>query len=91
MYDAGPSVVDAVRALRELARERPDELELFEGFTDAELDGWAVAVPEEVRGVLREIGGLETEDHEYRFGRAAARCSRTAAGPWARRTSARAR
>ncbi|MCX5307853.1 MULTISPECIES: hypothetical protein [Streptomyces] len=68
MYDAGPSVVDAVRALRELARERPDELELFEGFTDAELDGWAVAVPEEVRGVLREIGGLETEDHEYRFG-----------------------
>ncbi|WP_030722907.1 hypothetical protein [Streptomyces sp. NRRL S-237] len=68
MYDAGPSAVDAVRALKELARERPDELELFEGFTDAELDGWAVAVPEEVRGVLREIGGLETEDHEYRFG-----------------------
>ncbi|MFB7268471.1 hypothetical protein ACFCXH_41025, partial [Streptomyces nojiriensis] len=68
MYEAGPSAVDAVRALKELARERPDELELFEGFTDAELDGWAVAVPEEVRGVLREIGGLETEDHEYRFG-----------------------
>lgn len=68
MYEAGPSAVDAVRALKELARERPDELELFEGFTDAELDGWAVAVPEEVRGVLREIGGLETQDHEYRFG-----------------------
>ncbi|MEV7563467.1 hypothetical protein [Streptomyces sp. NPDC089795] len=68
MYDAGPSAVDAVRALKELARERPDDLELFEGFTDAELDGWAVAVPEEVRGVLREIGGLGTEDHEYRFG-----------------------
>lgn len=68
MYDAGPQAAEAVRALRELAQERPDELELFEGFTDAELDGWAVAVPEEVRAVLREIGGLETEDHEYRFG-----------------------
>ncbi|MFJ2748162.1 hypothetical protein [Streptomyces sp. NPDC087297] len=68
MYDAGPQAAEAVRALRELAQERPDELELFEGFTDAELDGWAVAVPEEVRVVLREIGGLETKDHEYRFG-----------------------
>ncbi|WP_405532750.1 hypothetical protein OG592_35760 [Streptomyces avidinii] len=68
MYDAGPQAAQAVRALRKLAQERPDELELFEGFTDAELDGWAVAVPEEVRVVLREIGGLETEDHEYRFG-----------------------
>lgn len=68
MYDAGPQAVEAVRALRVLAQERPQELELFEGFTDAELDGWAVAVPEDVRVVLREIGGLETADHEYRFG-----------------------
>ncbi|MFE5806788.1 hypothetical protein [Streptomyces sp. NPDC056491] len=68
MYDAGPQAAKAVRALRVLAQERPQELELFEGFTDTELDGWAVAVPEDVRVVLREIGGLETADHEYHFG-----------------------
>ncbi|MBT2546281.1 hypothetical protein J7E99_37875 [Streptomyces sp. ISL-44] len=69
MNDAGPEAAAAVvRALRELARVRADEVELFDGFTDAELDDWAVPVPEDVRVVLRQIGGLETEEHEYRFG-----------------------
>ncbi|MGW0752143.1 hypothetical protein [Streptomyces sp. NPDC002587] len=69
MYDGGPEAAAAVvRALRELARERPHEVELFDGFTDAELDGWGVPVPEGVRIVLREIGGLEGEAHTYLFG-----------------------
>ncbi|MCX4545654.1 hypothetical protein [Streptomyces sp. NBC_01565] len=75
MTDAGATVDAAavraraaVDALRELARERPDEVELLDGFTDAELDAWPVEVPEAVRIVLREAGGLETEDDEYAFG-----------------------
>lgn len=57
-----------IRALRELARERPDEVELLDGFTDAELDSWPVEVPDGPRAVLREIGGVETEDEQYAFG-----------------------
>ncbi|MFD3802948.1 hypothetical protein ACFWTC_04795 [Streptomyces sp. NPDC058619] len=69
MNDAGVRAASAaVRALKELAQQRADEVELFDGFTDAELDGWKVPVPDDVRTVLREIGGLETEEHEYRFG-----------------------
>ncbi|OKK17402.1 hypothetical protein AMK16_21415 [Streptomyces sp. CB00455] len=69
MDDAGTgAAAAAVRALKQLARQRPDEVELFEGFTEAELDGWPVPVPEGVRVVLREIGGVDTGDHEYRFG-----------------------
>ncbi|MGW5847423.1 hypothetical protein ACWFQ8_05545 [Streptomyces sp. NPDC055254] len=67
--DAGPeAAAPVVRALRDLARERPDEVELFDGFTDAELDSWPVAVPDGVRAVLRAIGGLEAGEHAYRFG-----------------------
>ncbi|MFD3546693.1 hypothetical protein ACFWUW_13975 [Streptomyces sp. NPDC058655] len=69
MNDAGVRAASAVvRALKELARDRADEVELFDGFTDAAMDGWSVPVPEEVRVVLREIGGMETQEHEYRFG-----------------------
>ncbi|GGZ72328.1 hypothetical protein GCM10010371_35260 [Streptomyces subrutilus] len=69
MNDAGVRAASAaVRALKALARERADEVELFDGFTDAELDAWTVRVPPDVRLVLREIGGLETQEHDYRFG-----------------------
>ncbi|MFD9355075.1 hypothetical protein [Streptomyces sp. NPDC060031] len=68
MDDAGTArAAKAVAALRSL-RQRGDEVELADGFTDAEMDAWGVDVPEEVRVVLREIGGLETEEHAYGFG-----------------------
>lgn len=57
-----------VGALRELARERPGEIELLDGFTDAELDAWPVDVPDELRTVLRAIGGVETEEERFAFG-----------------------
>ncbi|MFD9307204.1 hypothetical protein ACFWCB_31810 [Streptomyces sp. NPDC060048] len=57
-----------IRALRELARERADEVELLDGFTDAELDAWPVEVPDDLRTLLREIGGVETGDERYAFG-----------------------
>ncbi|MGW7139260.1 hypothetical protein [Streptomyces xanthophaeus] len=69
MGGAAAEVASAtVRHLKELAQERPGEVELLEGFTEAEMDGWTVAVPEEVRIVLREIGGVESDDHAYSFG-----------------------
>ncbi|CAM5661922.1 hypothetical protein SAVIM338S_06796 [Streptomyces avidinii] len=57
-----------VGALRELARERPGEIELLDGFTDAELDAWPVDVPDGLRTVLRAIGGVRAEDEEFAFG-----------------------
>lgn len=57
-----------VGALRELARERPGEIELLDGFTDAELDAWPVDVPDGLRTVLRAIGGVDTEEEEFAFG-----------------------
>lgn len=57
-----------VGALRELARERSGEVELLDGFTDSALDAWTVEVPEALRIVLREIGGVRTEDTEFVFG-----------------------
>ncbi|MEU9800639.1 hypothetical protein [Streptomyces sp. NPDC051000] len=57
-----------VGALRELARERSGEVELLDGFTDSELDSWAVEVPEALRIVLREVGGVRTEESEFVFG-----------------------
>jgi hypothetical protein len=38
------------------------------GFTDAEMDGWAAEVPEAVRIVLREIGGIEVAGLPLAFG-----------------------
>ncbi|WP_405497452.1 hypothetical protein [Streptomyces sp. NBC_00096] len=64
MTDAAQVVV----AFRELERERPGEIELLAGFTDAELDAWPVEVPDALRTVLREIGGVETEDVQFSFG-----------------------
>ncbi|MEV7723500.1 hypothetical protein AB0P15_02050 [Streptomyces sp. NPDC087917] len=57
-----------VSALRARAAERPEEVVLLDGFTDAELDAWPVEVPEALRRVLREVGGVETEEGEYSFG-----------------------
>lgn len=58
----------AVAALRALAARRPDDIALLEGFTDAELDAWPVPVPEAVRVVLRETGGLQAGGFPYVFG-----------------------
>ncbi|MEU9105073.1 hypothetical protein AB0D54_12010 [Streptomyces xanthophaeus] len=66
----------AVRHLKELAQQRPGEVELLEGFTETAMDGWTVAVP---------------EDTSTPSGRAAAGASTTATGPWPMGTSARAR
>ncbi|MFF4318985.1 hypothetical protein [Streptomyces sp. NPDC001568] len=66
--DAGGRARRVVGALRELAREQPYGAELLTGFPDAEMDSWAVVVPEPVRIVLREIGGVRTEEDEYAFG-----------------------
>lgn len=57
----------AVTALRALAERRPD-VELFDGFSEAELDQWPVRVPKAARAVMREIGGLEAYGQRYDFG-----------------------
>ncbi|MCX5077044.1 hypothetical protein OHA84_05255 [Streptomyces sp. NBC_00513] len=57
-----------VGALRELARERAGEVEVLDGFTDSEMDAWRVEVPEALRAVLREIGGVRTGESEFVFG-----------------------
>ncbi|OEJ23607.1 hypothetical protein AR457_02935 [Streptomyces agglomeratus] len=56
-----------VAALRSSAARRPD-IALLDGFTDAELDAWPVPVPEAVRVVLRDTGGLEAGGVRYVFG-----------------------
>jgi hypothetical protein len=48
----------AVGELRALAAAHPDLVTLDEGHTDAALDTWPVPVPDDVRTVLREIGGI---------------------------------
>ncbi|MFD7032410.1 hypothetical protein ACFWAR_30710 [Streptomyces sp. NPDC059917] len=58
----------ALAALRALAAERPGEVELLAGFRDRDLDTWPVPVPEAVRVVLREVGGLEVDDVRLEFG-----------------------
>ncbi|MER5729807.1 hypothetical protein ABT084_15950 [Streptomyces sp. NPDC002138] len=58
----------ALAALRALADRRPDDVELLDGFRDADLDAWPVHVPEAVRIVLRETGGLEVDDVRIEFG-----------------------
>ncbi|MFJ8547017.1 hypothetical protein ACIRFH_34615 [Streptomyces sp. NPDC093586] len=51
----------AVSLLRSLAEEFPGFVRLAPGCTDEEMDAWPVTVPEDIRGVLREIGGVEAE------------------------------
>ncbi|MET3986893.1 hypothetical protein [Streptomyces sp. PvR034] len=58
----------ALAALRALAAERPDEVELLPGFRDSDFDAWPVRVPEAVRVVLREVGGLEVDYTRLEFG-----------------------
>ncbi|MFI5986084.1 hypothetical protein ACIBEA_35150 [Streptomyces sp. NPDC051555] len=58
----------ALAALRALAAERPDEVELLAGFRDCDFDAWPVRVPEAVRVVLREVGGLEVDYLRLEFG-----------------------
>ncbi|MGW0186770.1 hypothetical protein ACWDV7_13565 [Streptomyces sp. NPDC003362] len=48
----------AVGELRALAAAHPDLVALDEGHTDAALDTWPVPVPDDIRTVLREIGGI---------------------------------
>ncbi|MEV6212975.1 hypothetical protein [Kitasatospora sp. NPDC051914] len=48
----------AVAELRALAAAHPESVRLEPGCTDAEMDGWPVPVPPEVRAVVREIGGV---------------------------------
>ncbi|MFF3014300.1 hypothetical protein [Streptomyces sp. NPDC057939] len=60
--------LEVVGALRDLSREHPYGAELLAGFSDAGMDAWTVPVPEPVRIVLREIGGVRTEEDEYLFG-----------------------
>ncbi|PZT71172.1 hypothetical protein DN402_02805 [Streptomyces sp. SW4] len=38
------------------------------GFSDQEMDGWGVPVPETVRQVLRAAGGLEADGDVFSFG-----------------------
>lgn len=65
--------VEAVAALRSLAARRPDDIALLGGFADAVLDGWPAPVPEAVRTVLRETGGITVGGVPYRFGPGPAR------------------
>ncbi len=73
-----------VEALRALALGGRDEIELLDGFTDTELDGWAIDVPEAVRVVLRAVGGVSGDDLHLEFGPRgpAARRSPFADGYW---------
>ncbi|MGC2998806.1 hypothetical protein ACPF8X_10650 [Streptomyces sp. G35A] len=48
----------AVTELRALAAAHPDLVTLDEGCTDADMDAWPTPVPDDVRTVLREIGGV---------------------------------
>ncbi|MFJ3162823.1 hypothetical protein [Streptomyces kanasensis] len=51
----------AVAELRALAAELPDRVRLEPGCSDRAMDAWPVPVPEDVRTVLREIGGVLVE------------------------------
>ncbi|GAA2943805.1 hypothetical protein GCM10010446_31350 [Streptomyces enissocaesilis] len=57
-----------VGTLKALAQQRPDAVTLLDGFPDAALDTWPAPVPEAVRVVLRETGGLEADGIPYAFG-----------------------
>ncbi|WP_030265036.1 hypothetical protein [Streptomyces sp. NRRL B-24484] len=70
-------VRDALLALR-----GTDGVELLDGFTDAEMDGWPVPVPEAVRTVLRAVGGVRADDEEHEFGPRRLRPSSFAGGHW---------
>lgn len=48
----------AVTELRALASAHPELVALDEGCTDAEMDAWPVPVPDDIRTVLRDIGGV---------------------------------
>ncbi|MEV3993712.1 hypothetical protein AB0J57_32960 [Streptomyces sp. NPDC049837] len=48
----------AVAELRALAGAHPAHVTLEAGCDDAEMDTWAVPVPDDIRTVLREIGGV---------------------------------
>lgn len=48
----------AVAELRSLAARFPEFVVLDPGCTDAAMDGWGVPVPEDVRTMLREVGGV---------------------------------
>ncbi|MET9698534.1 hypothetical protein ABZY31_16625 [Streptomyces sp. NPDC006529] len=69
--EAGAAPADghaALAALRALADARPGEVVLLDGFRDADVDAWPVPVPEAVRTVLRETGGLEVDGERFEFG-----------------------
>lgn len=53
------AVREAVSSLHRLAAELPDQAEVFPGFSDEAMDAWPVPVPEDVRVLLRQVGGLE--------------------------------
>ncbi|RST14038.1 hypothetical protein E2C00_23875 [Streptomyces sp. WAC05374] len=63
MSDTTP---DQARAASATLRARG--LDVLGGIPDSELDQWPVAVPEAVRAVLREIGGVRDGDARYEFG-----------------------
>ncbi|MEV7182074.1 hypothetical protein [Kitasatospora sp. NPDC093679] len=65
-----------------LALHGTDGVELLDGFTDAEMDGWPVPVPEAVRTVLRAVGGVRADDEEHEFGPRRLRPSSFAGGRW---------
>ncbi|MFF5445669.1 hypothetical protein [Streptomyces sp. NPDC012888] len=54
---------EVVRALRNSDRVKP-----LDGFTAEQLDGWQVDLPEVVRRILLEVGGVEADDVRYEFG-----------------------
>ncbi|ORT58041.1 hypothetical protein [Streptomyces sp. CB03238] len=51
-----------------VAALRARGLDILDGIPDTDLDRWPVSVPEEVRVVLREIGGVREGDVRYEFG-----------------------
>lgn len=60
---------EALAALRALAQEPSGGIELLGGFTDEQMDAWPVFVPAACRAVLREVGGVESEEWgTYAFG-----------------------
>ncbi|PBC66102.1 hypothetical protein BX265_8591 [Streptomyces sp. TLI_235] len=73
----GGTARDALLALR-----GAEGIELLDGFSEEEMDGWPVPVPEAVREVLREVGGVRADDEEHEFGPRRLSSSSFAGGHW---------
>ncbi|MFJ8648439.1 hypothetical protein ACIRNI_20260 [Streptomyces sp. NPDC093546] len=58
--------LDQARTAVDTLRAR-EGVELLDGIPDPELDGWPIAIPEAVRAVLREVGGVRVGRERYDF------------------------